>query len=145
MQQSATKNLQIWNIVKPYYWVLRFFGLAPFSIRGDIKNGIIKTGISDVLYMLVALIIQSYVLYINITIDLSLSRTSSFLIDRGAFLIEIFNAGNVLIGTCFYAICRKRIWRIFRNCYEFDGEVIVNDYVPSVTLIDIHNQTLIST
>lgn len=123
MSQNLKKNFTIWNILSPFYWLIRCFGLAPFSIVGDPRIGKIKTGLVDILFMLLWMAVQFYVVYVNITMDLSLSRTSSFLIDKGAHLIEIFNACNVLAGTCFYALCRKRIWRIFRTCHEFDEEV----------------------
>lgn len=123
MAKEPKSNDTIWTLVKPYYWVLKFFGLGVFSIDGDINNGRIKTRFYDVLSTCIALVFQTYVLYINITFDLSLSRTSSFLIDKGAHLIEIFNACNVIAGSLLFGFHRKRIWGILRKCHEFDVEV----------------------
>lgn len=116
-------NFTVWNLVKPFYWILKFFGLGVFTIDGDIEDGKIKTSIWDIFQMILVLSVQFYILHINIKFDMSLSRTSSILIDRGAHFIEIFNSLNVLLSICLYALFRKRIWRIFRKCYEFDVEV----------------------
>lgn len=116
-------NFNIWNIVKPFYWIMKFFGLASFTIVGDVRDGKIKTRLRDVLHMLVVLTSQVYIVYINVIYDMSLSRTNSILIDIGAHFVEIFNGFNVLLGTLIYAVFRKKIWGIFRTCHEFDGEV----------------------
>lgn len=113
----------IWDIIKPYYRILKFFGLAVFSVKGKVVDGNIQSRPIEVLHFFFVLSIQIYVLYINIALDLSLSRTNSFLIDKGAHGIEIFNGINVVLGSCLYVFYRKRIWRIFRKCHEFDEEV----------------------
>ena len=123
MTKSSGKKDTIWNFIKPFHFVLKAFGLGVFTIVGDISNGKIKTRISDVLYTMFWVSIQVYVIYVNVSMDLSLSRTNSFLIDRGAHLVEIFNACNVFGGTCFYALYRKEIWKIFHICSKFDEEV----------------------
>lgn len=117
------KSFVIWEVVKHYYWLQRTFGLAAFSIKGNITDGRITTGPLEVLHFLIIVSLQLYVLYLNIIFDLSLSRTNSFLIDKGAHAIEIFNGFNVAMGTCLYAIYRKRIWKVLRKCHEFDEEV----------------------
>lgn len=121
--QKPKVPFTIWNAAKPIYWTLKIFGLAIYSIEGDIANGKIKTNILDVVHLLLVLVLQLYDLYINVTVDLSLSRTNKFLIDRGAHAVEIFNAINVLMGTCIYSFYRKRVWRIFQKCNQFDEEV----------------------
>lgn len=105
------------------YLILRFFGLAPFSIVGDITDGKINTSILDIVHLLFILGVQIYVMRINVYNDLSLSRTSSFLIDKGAHGIEIFNGFNVFLGTFLYSAYRKRIWRILRTYHDVDKEV----------------------
>src|SRR5690349_11899927 len=116
MKQGCT----IWNLIKPLYRIEKFFGLAVFSIKGNISEGKIRTDLFDVLQFLLVLGLQVYVLYINIVIDLSLSRTNSFLIDKGAHGIEIYNGFYVVLGSCLNAINRKKIWGIFRKCHKFD-------------------------
>lgn len=123
MAQDKKKSLTIWSYVKPFYWMMRYFGVGPFSIVGDVQNRRIRTRPCDVLLLLIALSIQIYILYLNVTVDLSLSRTSTFLIDKGAHLIEIFKAFNVVSGTCSFAFCGKKVWKIFCRCSEIDSEV----------------------
>lgn len=122
MKQTKSPN-SVWRIVEPFYWMMRAFGLFAFTIDGDIIDGRIKTQILDIVHLLLVFAIQGFVVYANITHDLSLSRTSSVLIDGGARLIELFNGFNVVLGTCIYTVYRKTIWRIFRKCSEFDEEV----------------------
>lgn len=121
-------SFTVWNVVKPIYWTLRFFGLAIYSIDGDVITGEIRTNFWDFFQLIFVLCLQFYVLYINLTIDLSLSRTNNLLIDQGAHGIEIFNAVNVLMGTVIYAYYRKTVWRIFQKCNEFDVEVRSNNF-----------------
>lgn len=123
MKQHISSTTTIWDIVVPFYWVQKFFGLAVFTIKGNFKDGRIKTMPSDIIHFLVVLCLQLYVVYINFVLDLSLSRTNSFLIDKGAHGIEIFNGMHVVLGSFLYVIYRKRIWKIFRKFYEFDEEV----------------------
>lgn len=124
--ENQKLSFTVWNVIKPIYWTLRFFGLAVYSIDGDIITGEIRTRFWDFLQLILVLCLQFYVLYINLTIDLSLSRTNNLLIDQGAHGIEIFNSVNVLMGTCIYAYYRKTVWRIFQKCNEFDVEVRLN-------------------
>lgn len=122
MREAPAKQ-SIWSTVIPIYRVLRVFGLTPFSVVGEIKNGKIKSNVFDGLQLCIVLCVQLYVLYINFKEDLSMSRTNSPLIDKGAYLIENFNVLNILLGTSFYAVYRKKIWRIFSKFYQFDKEV----------------------
>lgn len=123
--KETTTEFTNWDIVKPFYWILRTFGLATFSIDGEIANGKIKSGIWDGFHLLAVFAVQFYIFYINVTMDLSLSRTQTVLIDTGAHIIEIFNGFNVLLGTCYYTFYRKKVWGVFRKCYEFDKEVAI--------------------
>lgn len=118
----------MWDMVRPSYYVLKTFGLAVYSVEGDIKNGQIRTRYWHVLQLIAVLSIQIYGLYINITVDMSLSKTGSLLIDGGARLVEVFNVFNIVFGTLSYAYYRKTVWKIFRKCYEFDGEVSNSHY-----------------
>lgn len=116
-------NLTVWYTVKPFYLILKIFGLGPFTVVGDIKDGKIRTRSWDVLYTMLVMGVQVCVLHLNITHDMSLSRTNSILIDIGAQYVEIFNGFNVLFGTCLYAFYRKKIWGMFLKFHEFDCEV----------------------
>lgn len=90
--QDTKKKVPIWNTVKPFYWILRAFGLAVFSIDGKISSGKIKTSFHNIVHFLVVLSVQFYVLYLNLKEDFSLSRTNSFLIDKGLLTNESFFA-----------------------------------------------------
>jgi hypothetical protein len=121
--QDAQKNDSVWTVVKPFYWILRTFGLAIFSIDGDVKNGKITSNVFDFFHLSAVLGVQFYVFYLNVVEDFSLSRTSSFLIDKGSYCVEIFNALNVVFGTCLYAFYKKKVWGIFLKLYLFDEQV----------------------
>lgn len=113
----------VWSVIKVFYWILKPFGLAPFSIDGKIENGKIKTSRFDFCHFSLVLSVQVWVLYINFYENYSLSRTNSFLIDKGAYCIEIFNAFNVIFGSCLYAVNRRKFWAIFISFHSFDQEV----------------------
>lgn len=121
--KHVSKRDTIWTYIKPYFWVSKGLGLANFSIDGDIRNGKIRTGFLDVTYFVVILGGQVYACFLNLTNDISLSRTNSVLIDGGARLIGVFNAFNVLVATFMFFLNRKKIWKIFRMLYEVDNEV----------------------
>lgn len=134
--KSAKLSYTIWGVVKPVYWTLRVFGLAPYSIEGDMKHGNTKTNIWDIFHFLLVLILQFYIFYINAFVDLSLSRTNKFLIDKGAHGVEIFNSINLILGTCIYCYNRKKVWAIFQKCNEFDEEVAEkNSFILNLLLI----------
>lgn len=122
MQDTKTKA-SIWKVVKPFYWILRIFGLAIFSINGDIGDGKITTNFHNIFQMIIVLSAQFYLLYFNSTNDFYVGKTSSFLIDKGAYCLEIFNALNVLMGTLIFTFYRKKIWKIFSKLNVFDEEV----------------------
>lgn len=124
MEPNQEQTVSSWNIFKPFYWILRTFGLAAFSIEGDITNGEIKTRIHDVLHLMLVLSLQTYALYVNIKIDFSFSLTGKFLIDEGAHGLEIFNAFILVLCTCVYAFHKESIWRIIAQCSIFDIEVL---------------------
>jgi hypothetical protein len=45
------------------------------------------------------------------------------LIDKGAYLIEVFNAINIIFGTCLYAYHSKKVWKIMKAFEMFDAQV----------------------
>lgn len=119
MKVDKKKNIS-W---KQFYWILKPFGLVPFSVVGEIEEGKIKTNFFDCVHFMLVLSVQLWVLWVNIWENYSLSRTNTFLIDKGAYFIEIFNACNVIFGSCLYVFHRRNFWNIFMKFHNFDKEV----------------------
>jgi 7tm Chemosensory receptor len=119
----AQPNTTIWTLVKPVYWMLKFTGLAAFSIDGDIRDGRIKTTKWDILWMFLVSIGLSRSLYAKTFNDFSLSHTGSVLIDKGAYLVGIFNNFNVICGLFVFVVRRKTIWKIYAKLHKVDKKV----------------------
>lgn len=134
MHQPKALNT-VWNFVKPFYRVLKFFGLAAYSIDGDIKNGKVKIKVFDVLYLIFILSAQAYFLNLIISLELSFNQTGNFLIDTGSHLVNIFNGIIAILVTFLYNFYREKIWRIFLASFEFDEEVNVSMRVGNFHLI----------
>jgi len=124
-QSAFGEKFSIWTIVKYYYAFAKYFGLAPYEIEGPIESGKIKFSLWYTCFFVAALGLQSVLVYVNFKMDLSLSKTNSFLIDKGAHFVEILNVFDILLSTVINAIFRKKIWSCFRRCHEFDEEVNV--------------------
>lgn len=121
--ELAQPKHTIWTLLKPVYFVLKISGLAAFSIEGDIQNGRIKTTKFDIFRISSVLLALMFLLYIKTNEDLTLSHTDSFLIDKGAYLVGVFNNFNVICGVLLYIVRKKMAWKIFRKLHEVDLEV----------------------
>ncbi|CAO1424237.1 unnamed protein product [Diamesa hyperborea] len=124
MSQLIKKQQKtVWDIVYPLYLIVKCFGFAGFSVDGDIRDGKIKISLFDKFYITFALSAQLFILYLNVTLDLSLIHINSFLIDKGTRFVTILCASNVLFSATLNVIFRNRFWEIFRGFYAFDQEV----------------------
>lgn len=99
------------------------FGFAGFSVDGDIRDGKIKISLLDKFYIPLSLSVQLYILYLNVTVDLSLIHINSFLIDKGTRFVTILCATNIVFSAILNVTFRNRFWKIFRGFYAFDQEV----------------------
>ena len=113
----------VWDIVYPLYLLVKIFGFAGFSVDGDIRDGKIKISLFDKFYLAFSLSTQLYIVYLNVTVDLSLIHINSFLIDKGTRFVSILCASNIVFSAILNVIFRKRFWKIFRGFYAFDQEV----------------------
>lgn len=115
----------LWFNVYLYYIAMKVFGFAGHSIDGDIHKGKIKTKFMDVAYLSLWIMFDIYLIYVNVDINLSLSHTGSFLIDKGSRFVTILGVCNVLFSTVINFLLRYKIWRIFGQFYSFDHDVSV--------------------
>ena len=113
----------LWLNVYLYYIAIKAFGFAGYSIDGEIHKGKIKTKFMDVAYLSLWILFEIYLIYVNVNINLSLSRTGSFLIDKGSRFVTILGVCNVLFSTIINFLFRYKIWQLFVNFYSFDHEV----------------------
>ncbi|CAO1439498.1 unnamed protein product [Diamesa serratosioi] len=110
----------LWFNVYLYYIGLKIFGFAGYSIDGDIYKGKIKTQFKDVAYLSLWLLFEIYLIYVNVDMNLSLSNTGSFVIDKGSRFVTILGVCNVLFSTVVNFLFRYKIWGIFTQFYSFD-------------------------
>lgn len=120
---SPLKHKTVWDIVYPLFVLVRLFGFAAFSVDGDIRDGKIKIKFIDKIYLTFSISFQLYILYLNVTKDLSLIHINSFLIDKGTRFVTILCALNILFSAILNIAFRNRFWQIFRGFYAFDQEV----------------------
>ena len=122
-QLKKMKQKTVWDIVYPLYIIVKIFGLAAFSVDGDIRDGKIKIKLFDKIYLVLSISFRLYMLYLNLTEDLSLIHLNSFLIDKGTRFVTILCASNVVFSAILNIAFRNRFWTIFRGFSEFDQEV----------------------
>lgn len=122
-QLQKTKQKTVWDIVYPLYILVKMFGFAGFSVDGDICNGKIKISLFDKFYIAISLSFHLFILYLNVTVDLSLIHINSFLIDKGTRFVTILCATNIVFSSILNVFFRNRIWNIFCGFYAFDQEV----------------------
>lgn len=122
-QLKKKKEKTAWDIVYPLYILVKFFGFAGFSVDGDIRDGKIKTTLADKIYLTSSILMQSYIVYLNVTVDLSLIHINSFLIDTGTRFVTILCTLNIVFSSILNIAFRNRFWKIFRGFYAFDQEV----------------------
>lgn len=103
--------------------MVKLFGYITFSIDGKIQNGKIHSTIWDIFVMLCGSAFISVIIYVNFTIDLTLIKTKSFIIDQGNRLTTLFIISNVLVSSIINGLRRYEIWNVFKNISDFDKKV----------------------
>lgn len=121
--ELAQPKTTVWTLLRPVYWILKFLGLAAFSIDGEFSNGRIRTTFWDIIWMSMCLLGLFNSLYVKTIDDIALSHTDSFLIDKGAYLVGIFNSFNVICGVVIFVLRKQDIWKLFRKLHKIDVEV----------------------
>lgn len=130
------KVYSVWDTVHIFYYVVKFFGYICFSIDGKIEKGRIKSSVLDILMITFSNVCMLYVIYLNLTYDLSLISTKSFIIDNGTYLVTLFSITNVFMSSVINTIRRFEIWSVFKTFNNFDIEVNARQrFVKKISLI----------
>jgi hypothetical protein len=96
---------------------------------GDVKNGVIKTTMIDLVWCSVVFSTMSYILYANITENLSLQQTNSIVVEKGGKIILIIAIINLMFVTFTTFLNRNRVWSIVQKIHQCDCQVCEMDYL----------------
>lgn len=109
----------IYDAIKPFYYLLKIFGFACFTIKGKITDGKIKSTIFDILTLL------AYCSFLNWTVIRSIYGFGNI---RSHFIIYVcVSASSVMIMNSF--IQRHSFWNILRHLHSFDESIKNLGYV----------------
>lgn len=123
IKTSPIKVYSFWDTIRVFYYVVKGFGYVSFSIDGRIEKGKIKSTFLDILMVLSGCSFFAVIIYLNITNDLTLISTKSFLIDKGNRSVTLFTIINVFLSSIINGLRRHEIWRSFKKLSNFDHEV----------------------
>jgi hypothetical protein len=113
----------IYDVIKYVFLCSKLVGFSPFSIVGDVKNGVIKTTMIDLVWCSVVFSTMSYILYANITENLSLQQTNSIVVEKGGKIILIIAIINLMFVTFTTFLNRNRVWNIVQKIHQCDCQV----------------------
>lgn len=118
-QKAFGRNYSLWDTVKSFHWGMKFFGYACFTI----DNGKFKTKSTDILIFLFTVSVTTYLIYLNVQLDLLLISTNSRVINIGSRFVLLFQITNVLASLISMFIRRRQVYGIFARCFKFDEEM----------------------
>lgn len=118
------KTYSIWDSIKVFYYVVKFFGYVSFSIDGKIENGKIRSTVRDAAIVTFRLLVLAFIIYLNFKDDIVLIKTKSLIIDLANRLATMFLITNVLFSAMTKIWKRKKIWSIYKHLHDFDGQVM---------------------
>ena len=111
----------IYETVHLYYYFIKISGYAPFTIVGNIKNGITKTTPLDVFIYLSYVSTNLFVLYMSFKFQFNMD--TYVLLVFGMKIVVFLSIFIGVIGTTWNIFNAKNMWKIIRNLYEIDEEV----------------------
>lgn len=126
------KHNTIYDIIKPFYTISRFIGLASYTIIGNVTDGIVQTKLVDIIPLMGTLGIQLYLLYFNLQNDLKLNRTSSAIVNQGGRLATGLSLVNLVFATIINHYFKHTVWGFIAGIHKCDLQVIYfNPFIVS--------------
>ena len=108
--------------IRPFYFVLKVFGLFPFSYEGNYKNEILKEKPLDVVMTCLAISFYIFLLFWNVVMVKELKSTSKII--GMAWSISLLLFLSLMLISAFYQIFkRKSIGKFLNLLDEFDQKV----------------------
>lgn len=102
---------------------MKILGFACFSIKGDVKNGQIKTTVFDYFLFAIFFSLSCFALYFSMifTYNSAASPVTNFgvnLLIKSAMVV-------VITGILLNFLFRHKIWMVMTNFYELDLKVLI--------------------
>lgn len=120
----SSPKQNIYDVVHNPFAISRIFGFAPISIVGDMADGIIRVKYFDVIRNLFQIVLCASVIYMNLSINLTLLETSSVLINLSSRGAAVGMSMNIFLAVVVFALQSGNLWSIIRNLNEVDQEVV---------------------
>lgn len=112
----------IYEVVYPFYILLKIFGLIPFSFVGPVKDGNIRVTWMDLVYYALCLFAHFVVLLDRFIKNLSIFE-ESVLYNRGVQTQMVALVLVIIVCGCVQAHIQVGIRNFLKILQEFDEEV----------------------
>jgi hypothetical protein len=115
----------LYDVVKYVFLCCKLVGFAPFSVVGDVKNGVIQSTMIDVAWCSVVFSTMFYILYANLTENILLQQTNSIVVQKGGRVILLIAIINLMFVAFSTFVSRHRVWKILGKIHWCDCQVSV--------------------
>lgn len=125
MTQIAKDPKNIYEVLQPIYYILKFIGLFPFSFEGPVKNGKLRYAILDGIWSILVLFIHIFFLLFNLHGFESIAYAlGSKLLDAGWKFCTIFGICGGFFNEIYQICFKERIRSFLRILEDFDRQVL---------------------
>lgn len=124
MKSIINNPENIYQVFNPIYYMLKFFGLFPFSFDGPIKNGKFQFNFFDGLWAAIVLLIHSLFLFQNLKgFENSLISLNSSVLEYG-YKVQILIGllGSIMVSLN-HLINKEKIKVFLEVLEKFDEQV----------------------
>lgn len=112
----------VFEVVFPFYCVLKAFGYIPFSFKGPIQDGNMVTTIPDVVYFAFSLVFHIVMFFILLQKDF-ISFMGSEVMEGGSKSAVVLSALTIIVSVFYQFLKRKNIQKFLKEIHEIDQEV----------------------
>ncbi len=115
---KINETSSFFGVFAPIYYLLRTFGLAPFSFKGPTKLGNITISIWDRLYIIFTMLVYSSVLYVVTLLHYNKGLIHFF--GKASFCSCVISK---LLGVCYTYFKKGAIIKFLKNIEKIDRKV----------------------
>jgi 7tm Chemosensory receptor len=113
----------LYDVVKCVFLCTKLVGFAPFSVVGDVKNGVIQSTMIDVAWCSAVFSSLLYILYANLMENILLQQTNSIVVEKGGRVILLIAIINLMFIAFSTFVNRHRVWKILGKIHRCDSQV----------------------